>query len=120
MASKTFKRSLMKRYDLDNNQIDLKAIFKKFPEIDPNDPKINSNNPLERVILHVLIEEEETDTIDFLLNHAAIKADPNTIDKKTSLTPLCSAIQDGYLEIAKLLVKAGADIDTPSEGMTPA
>ena len=32
------------------------------------------------------------DLVDFILNKAAIKADPNLKDTKTMLTPLCSAI----------------------------
>ena len=69
--------------------------------------------------MHILIEEEETETIKYLLFDAEIKADPNIIDNKSKITPLVSAIQDGYLDIVKLLIEAKADANQPVEGMTP-
>ena len=114
-----YKECLRKKYDIQSNLVDLDAIFRKYPELDPNDPDVDPSDPDQRVLLHILIEDEETELIDFILNKSEIKADPNLIDKKTLLTPMCFAIQEGYHNIVKLLVEAGADVDLPSDNMTP-
>jgi len=36
------------------------------------------------------------------------------------LTPICFAIQEGYLNIVKILAAAGADVNLPCDCMTPA
>ncbi len=69
--------------------------------------------------MHILIEDEELELIDFFLFQNSIKADPNIFDPNTFLTPLCNAIQNGNFETVMLLVKAGADIDLPSDNMLP-
>lgn len=40
-------------------------------------------------------------------------ADPN-IRRATGTTPLFFAAQGGYLDVVKILIKAGASVDTPS------
>jgi hypothetical protein len=49
----------------------------KHPEIDPN----NSEDAENRSLLAILIEDESNlDLVDYLLNIAPIRADPNKID----------------------------------------
>lgn len=40
-------------------------------------------------------------------------ADPNS-RRATGTTPLFFAAQGGYLDVVKILIKAGASVDTPS------
>ena len=94
-------------------------MFRKFPETDPNDKNIDPDDPDSRPLLHLLIESEYDELIDFFLFKCPIKADPNLIDDKTEITPLCSAVAEGYLNIVKMLIKAGANVDLPCDNMTP-
>jgi len=36
-----YMECLRRKFKLDSNKIDLKAILRKFPEIDPNEPQID-------------------------------------------------------------------------------
>jgi hypothetical protein len=58
-------------------------MFRKFPETDPNDKNIDPEDPDSRLLLHLLIESEYDDLIDFFLFKCPIKADPNLVDDKT-------------------------------------
>jgi ankyrin repeat protein len=69
--------------------------------------------------LHLLIEDEKEELVDFVLNSAELRADPELIDEKTQMTPLCAAIQGCSLEIVQLLVEAGADVNRCADSMTP-
>ena len=70
-------------------------------------------------MIHILIDDEELELIEYFLFENNIKADPNIFDPNTFLTPICNAIQNGNFEIVKLLVKASADLDLPSDNMIP-
>jgi ankyrin repeat protein len=111
MTTNYFKERLREKYNINSDLVDLASIFKAHPELNPNEPCVDKNDPFQRVLLHVLIEDEETDLVEFILFKATIKADPNLVDQKSGLTPLCSAINEGYIEIVKYLLKAGADVN---------
>lgn len=95
MTSNYYTDLLRKKYKIASDLVDLKSIFKAHPELDPNDPDLDENDPYKRVLLHILIEDEEEELVDFMLNKATIKANPNLIDEKTGLSPLCLAINEG-------------------------
>lgn len=97
MTTRYFKELLRKKYKIDSTLVDLTSIFKTHPELDPNEPLVDDT--YEKILLHVLIEDEETDLVEFILFKATIKADPNLVDQKSGLTPLCLAVNEGYLEI---------------------
>ena len=92
MTTNNYMVCLRKKFNIDSSFVTLDAIYRKYPEIDPNDPEVDPNDKYKRMLIHILIEEDQDDLVDFILNKAAIKADPNLKDTKTMLTPLCSAI----------------------------
>ena len=92
MTSHNYMVCLRKKFNIDSSFVKLDAIYRKYPELDPNDPEVDPNDQYKRVLIHILIEEDQDDLVEFLLNKATIKADPNLRDTKTMLTPLCSAI----------------------------
>ena len=102
---------LRKKYNIESDKVDLQAIFKKHQEIDPNDETVDPDDPDKRVLLHILIEDEREEEIAFILKDSAIKADPNIIDYKTKMTPLCAALQTCLFDIVKLLIENGADVN---------
>jgi ankyrin repeat protein len=110
---------LRKKYNIDSTFVTLDSIFRKYPDLDPNDPEVDPNDKYKRILIHILIEEDKNELVDFILNKATIKANPNLKDTKTLLTPLCSAINECNLEVVKLLVAAGADLKDTCEEMTP-
>ena len=117
--TETYLDCLRKKYNIESDRIDLQAIFKKYKEIDPNDDSIDPDDPDKRVLLHILIEDEREEEIAFILKESAIKADPNVIDTKLGVTPICAALQTCQFSVVKMLVEAGADVNLPSDSMTP-
>jgi hypothetical protein len=72
-----FLERLRTKYNVASSEVGLKAIMNKHPEIDPN----NSEDAENRSLLAILIEDESNlDLVDYLLNIAPIRADPNKID----------------------------------------
>ena len=65
-----YKSCLREKLNIESYLITLDAIFRKFPELDPNDPNVDPDDPNNRVLLHLLIEDEEDDLIEFILNKA--------------------------------------------------
>jgi hypothetical protein len=102
---------LRKKYNIESTKIELDAIFRKYPEIDPNDGNLDDADVDRRPLLHILIDDDLEEYVDFVVNKATIKADIHTIDGKTGLTPLCMAIQNVNDGIVKILVDAGADVN---------
>ena len=92
MNTDKYLKCLRKKYDIQSEKVELQAIFKKHPEIDPNNDSVDANDLDKRVLLHILIEDDMVDEIDFILNKSQIKADPNIEDLKTGMTPLCAAL----------------------------
>ena len=112
-------QALRKKFAVASDKVEIQAMLRKFPEIDVNVQSPDPENPDGRPLLHLAIEEEKVEVVDYLLNQAEIKADPEFIDSKTGITPLCLAIQSGSLEAVKLLIAAGADPNRPVDFMTP-
>ena len=102
---------LRKKYNIESTKIDLDAIFRKYPEIDPNDGNLDEADPDHRPLLHILIDDDLDHYVKFIVNDATIKADIEKLDGKTGLTPLCMAIQNCSDDIVKILVDAGADVN---------
>ena len=79
---------LRTKFDIDSNFVTLDAIYRKYPDLDPNDTEIDPKDKYKRVLIHILIEEDKEDLVDFILNKSTIKADPNLRDtKKRKLCP---------------------------------
>ena len=118
MTSHNYMVCLRTKFDIDSNFVTLDAIYRKYPDLDPNDTEIDPKDKYKRVLIHILIEEDKEDLVDFILNKSTIKADPNLRDTKTQLTPLCSAINEGNLNVVKMLVAAGANLKDVCDDMT--
>ena len=106
---------MRKKYNISSDKVEIQAIFKKYPEADPNDLNIDPEFSGCRPLLHLAIDDDEIEVVRFILNEAVIKANPDLVDDKSGLTPLALAIQNGSLEMVKLLVLAGADPNLPVE-----
>ena len=87
-----------------NDKIPIQDVFKKFafhesgePNLDPNTVKLynkdDDKSPYNRMLLHILIDEDYDDLVEYFLLKNPIKCDPNLIDIQTSITPLNNAIQ---------------------------
>ena len=110
---------LREKYNIDNEKIELDAIFKKHPEIDPNDNAVDDQDPDRRHLLHILIDDDLDHYVDFIVNKATIKADVHALDTKSGMSPLCMAVQNLNDDIVKILVEAGADVNQTSDSITP-
>ena len=89
MDTARYLKCLREKYNIESTKIELDAIFRKYPEIDPNDANVDPQDPDHRLLLHILIDDEMEEYVDFIVNRAEIKADITIIDKKTNYTPLC-------------------------------
>jgi ankyrin repeat protein len=87
-----YMECLRRNYSVHNDKIDLKAMFKKFEDIDPNE-NVDPKNPDCRPLLYLAIEEEKEEVVNFILHETKIKANPELMDSKTNMTPLALAIQ---------------------------
>ena len=94
-----YMECMRKKYNVQSDKVEIQAIFRKYPEIDPNDLQIDPENEDSRPLLHLAIEEEMEEVVEFILKEAPIKADPNLVDLKTELTPLCAALQQSLYYI---------------------
>lgn len=77
-------------------------------------------------LLHLLIQDEDTDKVEFVLNPPSDckskKADPNKVDGKLGWSPLVLAINQGptgYEAGIYALLRAKADANMEVEGRTP-
>ena len=84
-----YTEALRLKLKIESHLVEIDAMFRKFPETDPNDTDLLDDA---RPLLHLLIEEESDELIEFFLEKCPIKADPNLVDAKTEATPLCLAI----------------------------
>ncbi len=103
-------RSIKKKHNITNKKADLETILRDY-EVKINEPIENGN-----CLLHLLIMEQELDSLKLVLNlpedFKTQKADPNLIDKKYSWSPLVTAVNQGpsgYYEGIFELLRAKAD-----------
>ncbi len=67
--------------------------------------------------LHVAAQEGHTNVCMLLCIHPSIKIDSKNV---TGTTPLTLAVQDGRIEVIKVLIKYGANVNLPTQqGWTP-
>lgn len=121
MTLNYYARRLRSKLGVQSSKVPIDAMFKNNPELDPNNVELTTEDgsAYQRCLLHILIDEEETKLIEFFLFESPKKADPNAVNHMNELTPIASAVQNGYFDILKLLVKGGADVDLACDNMTP-
>lgn len=66
-------------------------------------------------LLHAFAKRGRTTVVEHILDKGA---DPNARDN-FNLTPLLRAVMEGHVEMARLLIRKGADIEATYEGNTP-
>jgi ankyrin repeat protein len=78
---------------------------------------INDTETFEKTPLHSMVNWEREDSVEFMLS---LGADPNAKDSRSGMTPIFSAAFRGKLQIAKLLVSRGANVNVRCiDGRTP-
>ena len=84
----------------------IKARLKADPTIDINRAGTQGITPLEVAIIHMCDSQE---IVRFLLSKGA---DPNVVGTKADQSPLMTACQKGYKDIAKALIENGANVNS--------
>ena len=86
-----YTQQLRSELGVENKLVDIKALYRQFPHLDPN--SFDDQNLASRPLIHLAIEEEKPDLVQFVLFGTEIKASPDLVDPVTGLTPLCAAIE---------------------------
>jgi|APSaa5957512535_1039671.scaffolds.fasta_scaffold599115_1 hypothetical protein len=68
MDTVRYLKCLREKYNIESDKIELDAIFRKYPEIDPNDANVDEEDRDHRLLLHILIDDEYDQYVDFIVN----------------------------------------------------